>query len=68
MLLGLEGFCYKQRLDRLDLYFLERRLKGDPIEIYKIMEGLVKVGRSQWFDARERWFSDKRKMYFTQNG
>ena len=40
MLLGLDGLSYKERLDRLGLFSLERRrLRGDLIEVYKIMRG-----------------------------
>ena len=38
MLPGLDGLSYKERLDRLGLFSLEcRRLRGDLIEVYKIM-------------------------------
>eukprot|EP00061_Rhincodon_typus_P002813 g18528.t1 len=41
MLLELEGLSYGEKLNRLGLFFLEhQRLKGDPIEIYKIMRGM----------------------------
>ena len=40
MLPGLDGLSYKERLDRLGLFSLERRrLRGDLIEVYKIMRG-----------------------------
>eukprot|EP00061_Rhincodon_typus_P010461 g34775.t1 len=37
----MEGLSYKARLDRLGLFSLERRrLRGDLIEVYKIMRGI----------------------------
>eukprot|EP00061_Rhincodon_typus_P010496 g34836.t1 len=50
MLLGMEGLNYKERLDRLRLYSLEhRRLRGDLIELYKIMRGIDKVNSKGLF-------------------
>eukprot|EP00061_Rhincodon_typus_P012572 g38393.t1 len=44
MLPGLEGLSYKERLDRLALLLLKRKkLRGDLIEVYKIMRGINKV-------------------------
>ena len=41
MLPGFDGLSYKERLDRLGLFSLEcRRLRGDLIEVYKIMRGI----------------------------
>ena len=41
MLPGLDGLSYKERLDRLGLFSLERRRLGsDLIEVYKIMRGI----------------------------
>eukprot|EP00061_Rhincodon_typus_P004415 g22512.t1 len=41
MLLGVEGLSYKERLDSLGLLLLEhRRLRGDLIEVYKIMRAI----------------------------
>jgi len=43
MLPGL-SYSYKERLDRLGLFFLKlRRFRGDLIEVYKIMRGIDKV-------------------------
>ena len=40
MLPGLDGLTYKERLDRLGLFSQERRrLRGDLVEVYKIMGG-----------------------------
>jgi len=44
MLPGLVGLSYKERLDRLGLFSLERRrFWGDLIEVYKITRGIDKV-------------------------
>eukprot|EP00061_Rhincodon_typus_P016646 g44972.t1 len=41
---SLEGLSYRQRLDRLGLFSLERqRLRGGLIEVYKIMRGMDMV-------------------------
>ena len=57
MLPTVDGLSYKGRLDRLGLLYLERRsLRGDLIEVYKIMRGIdqqdsqylfTKVGESK---------------------
>ena len=40
MLPGLDGLSYKERLDRLGLFSLQRRrLRGDLIEVYKTKRG-----------------------------
>jgi len=50
MLPGLDGLSYKERLDRLGLFSLEhRRLRGDLIEVYKIMRGIDKVDSQHLF-------------------
>ena len=79
MLLGLDGLSYKERLDRLGLFSLERRrLRNDLIEVYKMMRGtdqldsqylFPKVGESKIreFKVRgERYRSVQRGNYFTQ--
>eukprot|EP00061_Rhincodon_typus_P017537 g46265.t1 len=41
MLSGMEGLSYKERLDRLGLFSLERRrLRGHLREVHKIMKGI----------------------------
>eukprot|EP00061_Rhincodon_typus_P008150 g30511.t1 len=43
MLLGIKGLSYNDRLDSLELFLLDhRRLKGDLIEVYKIMRDVDK--------------------------
>ena len=50
MLPGLDGLSYKERLDRLGLFSLERRrLRGDLIEVYKIMRGTDQLERQYLF-------------------
>eukprot|EP00061_Rhincodon_typus_P018512 g47712.t1 len=44
MLMGMEGLSDKERLDRLGLFSLKhRRLRGDLMEVYKIVRGIVKL-------------------------
>jgi len=44
MLQGLDGLTYKERLDRLGLFSLERRrLSDDLMEVCKIMRGIDKI-------------------------
>ena len=50
MLPGLDGLRYKERLDRLGLFSLEhRRLRGNLIEIYKIMRGIDQLDSQYLF-------------------
>ena len=50
MLPGLESLSYKERLNRLGLFSLERRrLRGDLIEVFKIMRGIDKVDNQHLF-------------------
>ena len=45
---GLDGLSYKERLDRLGLFSLERRrLRGNLIEVYKIMRGIDPLDNQQ---------------------
>jgi len=54
MLPGVEHLSYKERLDRLGLFSLEqRRLRGDMVEVYKIMRGMDWVNRKQLFPLVE---------------
>ena len=50
MLPGLDGLSYKERLDRLGLFSLgRRRLRGDLIEVYKIMRGIDQLDSQHLF-------------------
>ena len=50
MLPGLEDLSYRERLNRLGLFSLERRrLRGDLIEVYKIMRDMERVNRQGLF-------------------
>jgi len=55
MLPGLEKLSYRERLNRLGLYSLERRrMRGDLIEVYKILMGIDRVNASRLFPLRRR--------------
>ena len=55
MLPGLEGINYEERLDKLSLFSLERRrLRGDLIDVYKIMSGMDRVDSQILFPRVER--------------
>ena len=50
IILGLDGLSYKERLDRLGLFSLERRrLRGDLIEVYKIMRDIDQIDSQHLF-------------------
>ena len=50
MLPGLENMDYDQRLRELGLYSLERRrMRGDMIEVYKILRGIDRVDNQHLF-------------------
>ena len=54
MLPGMEGISYEVRLSKLGLFSLERRrLRGDLIEVYKIMRGIDKVNSWKLFPRAE---------------
>ena len=74
--------CYEDRLKRLGLTSLEeRRIRGDLIEVYKIMTGREAVDRGQFFQlsaceynltghsmksSKQRASRDIRKFLFSQ--
>ena len=50
MLPGLEDMDYEERLNKLGLFSLERRrMRGDLIEVYKIVTGLDRVHSQSLF-------------------
>ena len=54
MLPGMEGISCEERLNKLGLFSLERRrLRGDLIEVYKIMRGIDKVNSWKLFPRTE---------------
>jgi len=54
MLPGLEGVSYKRRLDKPGLFSLERRrLRGDLIEVYKIMRSTDRADGQNLFPRAE---------------
>ena len=55
MLSGLEDINYEERLDKLGLFSLERRrLRGDLVEVYKIMSGMDRVDSQMLFPRVEK--------------
>lgn len=54
MLPGLMDYSYRERLDRLGLFSLERQwLRGDLIEVYKIMGGVDRIENQNLFPRVE---------------
>ena len=54
MLPGMEGISYEERLEKLGLFSLERRrLRGDLMEVYKIMRGMDRVDSQKLFPRVE---------------
>ena len=81
MLPGMEGLGYEERLSKLGPFSLERRqLRGDLIEVYKIMKGIDRVNRGKLFPMiethrtrghglrvrGERYNTDIRGRFFTE--
>ena len=79
MLPGMKGISYEERLEKLGLFSLER-LRGDLIEVYKIMRGMDRVDSQKLFPRVEesitgghrfkvrgaRFKGDVRGKFFTQ--
>ena len=54
MLPGMEGINYEERLEKLGLFSLERRrLRGDLIEVYKIMRSMDRMDSQKLFPQEE---------------
>ncbi|XP_048853901.1 uncharacterized protein LOC125721830 isoform X1 [Brienomyrus brachyistius] len=81
MIPGLRGMSYEERLLELNLFSLkQRRLRGDMIQVYKILTGLDAVQANSYFSislntrtrghrwklAGEHFKLDLRKHFFTQ--
>uniref|UniRef100_A0A3B3RWV8 Reverse transcriptase domain-containing protein n=1 Tax=Paramormyrops kingsleyae TaxID=1676925 RepID=A0A3B3RWV8_9TELE len=81
MIPGLRGMSYEERLAELNLFSLEqRRLRGDMIQVYKILTGLDAVQPNDYFNislntrtrghkwklAGEHFKTNLRKHFFTQ--
>ena len=51
---GLARLSYEERLKETGLYTLERRrLRGDMIEMFKIMKGIDKISEDELFKSRQ---------------
>ena len=54
MISDVEGETYEEKLDSAGLTSLaERRKRGDMIEVFKVMRGISKVDKNEWFELRE---------------
>ena len=54
MIPSLRNFSYKERLKRLDMFFLKhRRLRGDIIDVFKMIHGNDKVNLGKLFRINE---------------
>jgi len=52
---GMKNLSYSERLSKLELYSLDRRsLRGDMIEVYKILTGKEAVNCQQFFFQQTR--------------
>ena len=52
---GLAGLSYEERLKETGLYTLERRrLRGDMMEMFKIMKGRDKISADEFFNRVDR--------------
>ena len=54
MMCDIRGATYEEKLKDAGLMLLkERRLRGDMIEVFKVVKGINKVNREEWFEMVE---------------
>ena len=54
MMCDVKGETYEEKLKDAGLMLLkERRIRGDMIEVFKVVKGISKVKREEWFEMVE---------------